>query len=114
MSEKPMPVEQHPKRAGVHRGDEVYYDHPRGARSGTVLAHGEHGCTIQCGKQRHKVKWDRILGHKKRSEQHYAVVEDGEDGMVVADKAGRRRFIGTVPDQTPERVIVKSFVAVKK
>jgi len=90
------PNEPHPRRAGVHAGDDLYYRHPRlGAVSGKVLAHGEHGCTLECGKQRHKVKWDNVLGHKKRSAQDYTVVDEGEDGLVVADAKGRRRYVAT-------------------
>lgn len=105
----PNPKQPHPKAAGMHKMDEVYYEHPRlGAVAGKVLAHGEHGCTVEapCGK-RHKVKWDSVHGHKKRSDQGYAMVEHGEDGLVVADKAGKRRFISTVADQAPERVVMK-------
>ncbi len=97
MSNPEKPNAEHPRRAGVHAGDELYYRHPRhGAVSGKVLAHGRHGCTLQCGKQRHKVKWDNVLGHKRRSPQDYTVVEEGEDGLVVTDARGRRRYVGSV------------------
>lgn len=99
MSEPAKPGGSHPRRAGVHKGDELFYRHPRkGAVSGKVLAHGEHGCTLQCGKQRHKVKWDNVLGHKARSPQDYCVAEEGEDGLVVADAKGRRRYVSTVEE----------------
>lgn len=95
MSTTDKSFQRNPRRAGVHPGDELYYRHPRlGAISGKVLAHGEHGCTLQCGKQRHKVKWANVLGHKQRAPQEFMVVEEGEDGLVVSDRKGRRRFVG--------------------
>lgn len=94
-------------RPGVYPGDEVYFDHAAGPRAGRVLAHGRHGCTIECEGRRHKVKWEKVLGHKKRSELHYDVLEEGEDGMIVADASGRRRFIGVQTPDAPERVVVR-------
>lgn len=99
-------------RPGFYRGDEVYFDHPSGPLTGRVLAHGKHGCTIECGKgKRHRVKWDRVLGHKKRSALNYRIVEDGEDGMIVEDDTGRRRFIGVQSADSPERIIVRGSEA---
>lgn len=93
-------------KPGVYRGDEVYFDCASGPVAGRVLAHGRHGCTIECGKgKRHRVKWDKVLGHKKRSELRYDIVEEGEDGMIVADASGRRRFIGVPAPDAPERLV---------
>lgn len=99
----------HPKAAGVHKGDELYYEHPRlGVVAGKVLSHGLHGCTLAApGEKRHKVKWDNVHGHKKRGDQTYAMVDHGEDGLVVADNHGKRRFISTVENDAVERVAVR-------
>lgn len=94
-------------RTGFYKNDEVYFDHPSGPRSGRILAYGKHGCTIDCEGKRHKVKWDRVSGHKKRSELSYNVVDHGEDGMIVEDSSGRRRFIGVPMQNAPERIIIR-------
>lgn len=95
-------------RPGFYRGDEVYFDCASGPRAGRVLASGRHGCTVECGKgKRHKVKWDKVLGHKKRSEIRYEIVEEGEDGMIVKDASGRRRFIGVPAADAPERIVMR-------
>lgn len=96
-------------RHGVFPGDEIYFEHPSGIPlSGRVLAHGRHGCTVECAKgKRHKVRWESILGHKKRAEQRLKLIEHGEDGMLVEDATGKRRFIGVVPGMATERIVVK-------
>lgn len=93
-------------RTDVYPGDVVYFDHPSGALSGRVLAHGKHGCTIECkGGKRHKVKWEKVLGHKKRAALRGGVLEKGGDGMIVKDANGRRRFIATDENAPLDRVV---------
>lgn len=101
-------VKQPEPRPGVEVGDEVYFHHADGPRSGKVVAHGRHGCTIKADDAHHKVPWKHLLGHKKRAPQQYRVVEEGDDGMIVEDKAGRRRFIAVPPEAREEQMIVKS------
>lgn len=103
-----------PRRPSVFPGDHIYFEHASGPMSGRVLAHGKHGCTVEADGKRHKVKWENVLGHKKRAPQHVTLIEHGEDGMVVEDASGHRRFIGVVPGDAPERVIVTSKPARKK
>lgn len=94
---------------GVAVGDELYFQHASEPRAGRVLAHGKHGCTLEHKGKPCKVKWEHVLGHKKRASQHYAVVDQGEDGMIVEDASGARRFIG-VPDEAREdRMVAKAF-----
>ena len=88
-------------------GDEVFF-HRRGTPVvGKVLAAGQHGCTVEHGGKRHKVKWEHVSGHKKRAVQRYRVVEKGEDGLIVEDDGGRRRFVGIPPEARGERLTVK-------
>lgn len=77
----------------VERHDEVYFRHTSGPKVGRVLARGSHGCTIEADGARHKVKWENFLGHKVRVRPDVKVVDQGEDGLLVEDSTGRRRFV---------------------
>lgn len=94
---------------GVEVGDELYFHHAGEPRSGRVLAHGQHGCTLEHEGEPHKIKWEHVLGHKKRASQHYSVVDQGEDGMIVEDENGNRRFIGVSDEAREDRMIAKAF-----
>ena len=89
--QKQAPVD----RPAVELGDELYFQHPQtGPRSGKVIAHGAHGVTLQCAAgQRHQVRWDRVLGAKQRMAQDFDLVDQGEDGAVLANAQGQRRFM---------------------
>mgnify|MGYP002779616401 CR=1 FL=1 len=76
----------------VARGDHLYFGKADKPRVGRVLAHGEHGVTLDHGGARHKVRWSQVLGHKSRNEAAMSVVDHGEDGYVV-ESGGRRRFV---------------------
>jgi hypothetical protein len=98
-ADKPKQPAQKPV-AGVEPGDHVYIQHEqRGPIAVRVMAHGKDGLTGICDqKQRHKVKWDAVLGHKQRMLQRYRLVEQGADGALIEDDQGKRRFIaGEVP-----------------
>lgn len=86
---------------GVEVDDELYLHHGGHPRSGRVICHGKHGVTCDVDGKPAKVPWDKVLGHKKRVAIHGEVVEQGEDGMIVQDAQGRRRFIG-VPNEAKE------------
>lgn len=98
---KPEPV----PNPGVIIGDEVYCHHPKGPHAGRVVAHGKHGVTLEGGS---KVRWEHVLGHKRRAGQEYTVVDEGEDGCIVQDKAGRRQYVHVPPEARGEKMIVKS------
>lgn len=99
-------------RPGVHEGDHVYFNDGKAPCHGRVLAKGKHGCTIDCGDGKpRRVKWEALLGHKKRAEQNLKIVDHGEDGMIVEDAQGRRRFIGLQEPEPTERIVVKSHNA---
>ena len=89
------------------RGDEVFFHRSGKPVSGKVLCAGRHGCTVAHGGKQHKVKWEHISGHKKRAVQRYKVVEKGEDGLIVADDSGQRRYVGIPPEARGERLVVK-------
>lgn len=79
-------------------GDEVYFHHNGEPKSGKVTAAGRHGCTVKHGDTEHKLKWEHLAGHKSRAPQNYKIIEQGEDGIIVEDAAGKRRFVAIPPE----------------
>ena len=106
---KQKPAEQLETNPGVDVGDEIYVQHRAGPRSGRVVAHGEHGATVELDGKHHKVHWKHVLGAKKRAVQHYNVVEEGEDGVIVEDSNGRRRFLNIAPEAREDKMVVKAL-----
>jgi len=94
---------------GVEVDDEVFVDHASGPRVGRVIAHGKHGATIDIDGEQHRVPWARVLGAKKRAEKRYTIIDEGEDGMIVEDASGKRRFLHVEPDARTDRMVVKAF-----
>lgn len=86
------------------KDDEVYFHHRGEPKSGKVLCAGKHGCTVDCGGEQHKLKWEHLAGHKKRAPQRYTVVEEGEDGLIVQDASGKRRLVSIPPEARAERL----------
>lgn len=93
---------------GICVGDEVFFRHAKGPTSGKVVAHGQHGATIEHQGKQHKVAWKHVLAHKMRVAQEYQVETEGEDGMIVRDAAGGRHFIGIPPEAREDRMLIKS------
>lgn len=91
-------------RANV--GDEVFFHMGEHPASGRVVCTGKHGCMVDAGGKQHKVKWEQIAGHKKRAMQRYRVLEQGEDGLIVVDGNGRRRYVGIPPEARAERLVL--------
>ena len=77
----------------AYPGDVVYFHKSGAPVSGKVLSAGKHGCTVEHDGQQHKVKWEHVSGHKSRAPQKYAVIDHGEDGMIVQNQHGHRRFL---------------------
>lgn len=75
------------------RHDEVYFRHATGPKMGRVLSRGEHGCWVECDGVRHQMRWADYHGHKTRVRPEVKVVDQGDDGMLVEDRAGNRRFV---------------------
>jgi hypothetical protein len=86
------------------KDDEVYFHHRGEPKSGKVLCAGKHGCTVDCGGEQHKLKWEHLAGHKKRTPQRYTVIEEGEDGLIVQDASGKRRLVSIPPEARAERL----------
>jgi hypothetical protein len=79
--------------------DEVYFaDRDGTPMHGVVAAVGRHGATIDTtdesgAKTEHKVRFDKIIGHRKRAERRLKILDQGEDGAVCEDDTGARVFI---------------------
>jgi len=93
----------------AYPGDEVFFHHEGEPRSGKVLSAGQHGCMIEHGGKKLPVKWSKIAGHKKRAAQQFSIVDKGEDGVIVADKAGRKRYVSAPQKAPEEKPLKKSF-----
>jgi hypothetical protein len=103
------PAEQGEVNPGVDVGDEIYVQHREGPKSGRVVGHGEHGATVELDGKHHRVLWKHVLGAKKRAVQHYNVVDEGEDGVIVEDSNGRRRYLNIAPEAREDKMIVKAL-----
>jgi hypothetical protein len=88
----------------AYAGDEIYFHKGGHPVSGKVLCTGKHGCTVEHDGKPHKLKWEHVAGHKKRAEQRYTVVEEGEDGIIVQDASGKRRLVSIPPEARAERL----------
>lgn len=109
MSTKPKKQAEPQPRGDVEVGDQIYVHHQGQPCTGVVQAHGRHGCTVEIDGQHHKVQWGKVLGHKKRAPLRYEVLDHGEDGMLVKDASGRRRFVSTPNDSKDDPMVAKSL-----
>lgn len=90
--------------------DHVFFRHPKGPHAGEVTATGKHGITVTHEGKPHRVKWEHVLGHKTRAPQTYDVLEEGEDGLLVKDAAGKRKYMNVPPEARGEKMVLeKSF-----
>jgi len=89
---------------GVGIDDEIFFNHPeQGIGSGRVLAHGEDGCTVSHDSGNVGVPWGSFLGHKKRAERGYDVVDHGEAGAILKDRVtGKHHFVGAQEADNPK------------
>ncbi|MEN6544484.1 MAG: hypothetical protein ABFE07_00410 [Armatimonadia bacterium] len=87
----------------AYPGDEVFFHHRGEPKVGKVLCTGRHGCTVEHEGQKHKLKWEHLAGHKSRAQQDYKVLDHGEDGLIVQNQHGHRRFIGIPPEAKAEQ-----------
>lgn len=82
----------------AYPGDEIYFHHKGVPKSGKVKSIGRHGCIVDSNGEEHRLKWEHINGHKSRVKQKYTVVEQGEDGIIVQNEHGHKRFLATPPE----------------
>lgn len=97
-------VPQPPPGVGVH--DHVYFRHEGQPEHGRILAIGAHGCTLDHDGAHRQVKWEQLLGHRKRFRPQTNIVDHGEDGAIVQDENGKRVFVsGLGPADDMEKAI---------
>ena len=77
----------------IVKGDHVYFQTPKGPRSGEVKAVGKHGATVLCEGKHHKIKHAHVLGMKQKLERKFTVVDQGGDGALVEDSEGKQLYI---------------------
>lgn len=97
------------EQRSAYVGDEVYFHKAGGPVSGKVVATGRHGCTVEHGGAHHKLKWEHVAGHKKRAQLRYNVVDHGEDGIIVEDGAGQRRYLAMPNEAKDDPMVAKSM-----
>lgn len=85
-------------------GDEVFFHHNSEPKVGKVLCAGKHGCTVEHEGKQHKLKWEHMSGHKSRVPQQYRVVHHGEDGLIVENQHGKKRFLGIPAESKAEQL----------
>ena len=83
--------------AGTEIGDEIYFQHASGPACGPVRAIGRHGVTVHHDDKQHQVRWEHVLGHKKRAKVQYNILDEGEDGAIVGDANGKKKFLRIDP-----------------
>jgi len=106
---KPKKQPEPQPRADVEVDDHLYVHHKGQPCTGIVRAHGRHGVTVEIDGQHHPVKWEHVLGHKKRAPQRYNVIDHGEDGMLVQDAQGRRRYVAMPNESKEDPMVAKAF-----
>ena len=90
----------------AYPGDEVFFHHNGVPKVGKVLCAGRHGCTVDHEGTKHKLKWEHLAGHKSRAPQTYKVMEHGEDGLIVVNQHGHRRYLAIPPEAKAEQLQV--------
>jgi hypothetical protein len=101
------------ERPLCERGDVIYCRTAAGRPfTGKVLAHGEHGCTVENGGKPHKVRWEHYLGHRSRANVKLSIMDEGEDGFLAQDEHGRTRYYAdplTVGEEDLEEPLGKAL-----
>ncbi len=96
------------------KGDEVFFHHKGEPKVGKVLCTGRHGCVVDHEGEQHKLKWEHLAGHKSRAKQDYKVLHHGDDGMIVENQHGQRRYIGIPPEARAEQLVLDPLPKPKK
>ncbi len=82
----------------AYHGDEIFFHRNGTPVVGKVVASGKHGCTVEHEGKHHKVKWEHVSGFKSRVPQQFKVIEHGEEGLIVENQHGKRRYVGIPPE----------------
>jgi len=77
----------------IVKGDHVYFQTHKGARSGEVTAVGKQGATVLCDGKHHKVKHGHVLGMKQKLERKFTVIDQGGEGALVEDSEGKPMYL---------------------
>lgn len=111
MNTAPKPAQrQEPEpKPGIEVDDQLYVHANGQPCTGRVVCHGQHGVTVAINDQHHKITWDKVLGHKRRAAINGDIVDQGEDGMIVQDHRGRRRYIALPNEATEDPMVAKSL-----
>ena len=88
----------------AYKGDEVFFHHKGKPKCGKVLSVGKHGCTVEHEGERHNLKWAHVAGHSSRAKQEYKVLNHGDDGMIVENQDGHRRFLAIPREARDEQL----------
>lgn len=88
----------------AYRDDEVFFHHNGQPKVGKVLSAGRHGCVVEHEGARHKLKWEHIAGHARRAPQEFSVEHHGDDGMIVRNQHGHRRYFSIPPEARDEQL----------
>lgn len=88
----------------AYPGDEVFFYHKGEPKAGRVLCSGKTGCTVDHDGSQHRLKWNQISGYKKRAPQTYKILDQGDDGVIVENQDGRRRYLGIPPEARDEHL----------
>ncbi len=82
----------------AYPGDEVFFHHKGTPKVGKVLSTGKHGCTVDHEGEQHKLRWEHLAGHKSRAKQEYTVTDEGDEGMIIKNQHGHKRFLSVPPE----------------
>ena len=89
---------------GVAPRDEVFFHLGDEPCAGRVLGVGKHGITVHHEGRRRKVRWESVLGHKRRAQPGMTVVDVGEDGAIMKGADRKHVFVrGYKVDPAGER-----------
>ncbi|HRQ04328.1 MAG TPA: hypothetical protein PK580_00030 [Nitrosomonas halophila] len=89
-------------------GDEIFFHHLDAPCCGKVLSVGKHGVTVDHEGKNHRIEWHRVIGHKKRATQKLRILHEGEDGVIVEDQSGKKRFMHMSSEARESQRMVKS------
>lgn len=111
---KPAAKKAPEKKPGVAVGDQIYFQHDDGPCHGAVLSCGAHGITVDHDGAHRQVRWEHILGHRKRAQKNYRILDKGEDGSIAVDDDGNRVFLaGEIPEDDDMETLEKSVSMLK-